>query len=144
MQLLSHTCDLCRKFPRCLIRLKPCHIDCQHHQAFPDWVQPLWFYGQPDKISLDLETKARVIKPDKIASLLSVSLCNIVCRLFTGQCINTHIFQPCSPFPYFTVLPGFIFRPFPKQFPLPTSPDVLGTNHLPYRLIMGRHPEPVL
>lgn len=41
-----------------------------------------------------------------------------------------------------TILPGFVFGPFPKHFPLPTSPDAMGTNRLPYELIKGGHPEP--
>ena len=61
-----------------VIRLGPCNVDCRHHQALPDWVQPLRFHGQPGEISLDFETKIRVIRPDKIATLcwelLSASL----------------------------------------------------------------------
>ena len=51
---------------------KPGNFFAQLLMALPNWVQPLRFHGQtqPDEISLNLETKARVITgPDKIASL---------------------------------------------------------------------------
>ena len=114
-QCSTHT-EFCWKFPRHLIRVKPCHVDCRHHQALPDWVQPLRFHSQPDEISLDLETKARVIRPDKIASQLSASLCNIVCRLFTGRYIDTHLSTTFSPSIFYSP-PRIHLWTIPKTLP---------------------------
>jgi len=61
--------DLLLEISQVADRLGPCNVRGQHHQALPILVQPLRFHSQPDKISLDLEMKVRVIRPNMIASL---------------------------------------------------------------------------
>ncbi|KAF8154867.1 hypothetical protein B0H34DRAFT_799600 [Crassisporium funariophilum] len=39
-----------------------------------------------------------------------------------------------------TILPGFVFGPYAKLLPLPTSPSGLGTNSFPYMLVNGGIP----
>ncbi|TFK61594.1 NAD(P)-binding protein [Pluteus cervinus] len=39
-----------------------------------------------------------------------------------------------------TILPAFVFGPFPQHFPFPSSPSALGTNGAIYKLINGQVP----
>ncbi|TFK62519.1 NAD(P)-binding protein, partial [Pluteus cervinus] len=41
-----------------------------------------------------------------------------------------------------TVLPSFVYGPFPEHFPLPSSPNALGTNRIVFNLISGEVPIP--
>ena len=88
--------------------LRPCNVDCQHYQPLPNWVQP-------DEISLDLEIKARVIRPDKFVSLCWIQGCLQAC-LYLIWCIDDHPppiflqYQKCIiqiPFTNFQILPLF-------------------------------------